>query len=104
MDLRKFKNLVEKWVLHQNVKLSGVAVLHDGNQEIWSASLIYDGSGSWPEPKVENIEQARYLCSDGNTVTSEFAFYNLTMVEFIMQPDASAKRWQVQWLFRGFGY
>lgn len=104
MDLNKFKTLVEKWISGQNVRLSGVALLHDGRKETWSASLIVDGDGSWPEPSVENIPIAKRLCEGGNAISSEFVFDTLHYVQFIMTPDTRAKRWQAQWSFRGYNY
>lgn len=104
MDLKTFKSLIEKWIQHQNVRLSGVALLNDGYKEIWSASLIVDGEGSWPAPEIANIEQARSLCENGNAVSSEFLYNNLSLIQFIMSPDTCAKRWQAQWTFRGSNY
>lgn len=100
MDLGKFKSLVEQWIQQKNLRLSGVALLSDGTNEIWSASLIVDGEGPWPTPDAVNIEDARQLCADDLAMLSDFTFHDIQLIQFIMSPDTRAKRWQVQWTFR----
>lgn len=105
MDLNKFKILIEKWLENTNAKLSGVALLSDGKQHLWSASIIVlPQQGSWKEPSVENLDYTRNLCEGGNAPNSEFLFATLQYVQFIMNPDTKAKRWQAQWTFRGPHY
>lgn len=101
MDLEKFKDLVETWTSGQNIKLSGVAITYDGERELWSASLIYDGPGSWPAPSEDKelITKVKLLCVE-KPLSLEFELFDVNFISFIMTPDIKAKRWQCKWFFR----
>lgn len=102
MDLQQFKIIVEKWLDSTNATLSGVALLNDGHQELWSASIIVKENepGIWKAPSIENLAYTRTICETGIAPTSDFTFAVLQYVTFIMNPDTKAKRWQIQWTFR----
>lgn len=99
MDLQTFNKLAENWIKQfPNVKLSGVAEVEDQSKIQWSMSIAVVEEGIFPQPDVCNIEKARQLCQ--KHLLKDFALSHTYVIDFIMQPNLTAKRWQVQWLFR----
>lgn len=96
MDLQTFTLATEKWLNDNglNLSLSGTARIFDGQQILWSASLIWK-EGKIPEPKDENYALAREEFQQ--LMLPGFTYSNIQLITFFMQPNTFGSRWQVAW-------
>jgi len=101
MDLKTFKQIVDDYLkLHQlNLSISGVALVQGLTSSYWSASLIHS-PGTIPPPSIKNIPYIFEFFKEHPLGREGFELSHINSIKFIMNPDLSASRWQIQWLYK----
>lgn len=89
----RIKDLIQQF--HLNINISGVAlIVTEAHEQLYSASLIVEGSGVVPYPSVEHISLMKSVMQ-----RSPACGYSLHYIQYVsaLFKDEKLLRWQAQY-------